>query len=325
MFPSLSSTAVVALSLCSAIGSASVLPRASKQVYPGFKNLKYLFTLGDSYTASGFNLTNGSPLPTSGNPLGNPVYPGWTSANGPNWVDYLTVEFNKTELLTYNLAYGGATIDADLVTPYIPTVLSLKDQVEGLFVPILGPKPSYAPWKSSDSLFLIWIGINDIGGSYWNGDFENFHTVLMDEYFALIEQLYTTGARNFVFVNVPPVDRSPLTIGQGAQSVALEAEALESYNGMVETRVKALKKAHKDVWAQVFDSSKLFNKILDHPSEYGLKNTTGYCESYQNGTPAQDTLYDECLIPVNEYFWLNSLHPTAPVHKVMAKELAKTL
>lgn len=108
----------------------------------------------------------------------------------------------------------------------------------------------------------------------------------MDEYFSLIEQLYTTGARNFVFVNVPPIDRSPLTIGQGAQSVALEAEALESYNGMVETRVKALKKAHKDVWAQVFDSSKLYNKILDHPSQYGLKNTTGYCESYQKYEPS---------------------------------------
>lgn len=26
--------------------------------------------------------------------------------SGPAWIDYLTVEFNKTELLTYNLAYG---------------------------------------------------------------------------------------------------------------------------------------------------------------------------------------------------------------------------
>lgn len=107
----------------------------------------------------------------------------------------------------------------------------------------------------------------------------------MDEYFSLIEELYTTGARNFVFINVPPVDRSPLTVGQGAESVALEAEAIKSYNGMVETRVKALKTAHNDVWAQVFDSNKVFNKILDNPSKYGLKNATGYCESYTKYEP----------------------------------------
>jgi hypothetical protein len=35
---------------------------------------------GDSYTTTSFNLTDGSPLPTPGNPLGNPTYPGWTSA-----------------------------------------------------------------------------------------------------------------------------------------------------------------------------------------------------------------------------------------------------
>lgn len=27
-------------------------------------------------------------------------------SSGPAWIDYLTTEFNKTELLTYNLAYG---------------------------------------------------------------------------------------------------------------------------------------------------------------------------------------------------------------------------
>lgn len=26
--------------------------------------------------------------------------------SGPAWVDYLTVEFNKSEVMTYNLAYG---------------------------------------------------------------------------------------------------------------------------------------------------------------------------------------------------------------------------
>lgn len=165
--------------------------------------------------------------------------------------------------------------------PWMPTVLSLKDQVESLFLPILGPKPSFAPWKSSDSLFTFWIGINDIGNSYWNQDFDNFHNKLMDEYFRIVEELYTSGARNFVFLNVPAINRSPLTVGQGQQSIDLETEALASFNGKVEQRVKALKDAHKGVWAQVFDSKKMFDKIMDKPQSYGLKNAVTYCDSYQ--------------------------------------------
>lgn len=57
-----------------------------------------------------------------------------------------------------------------LVTPYEPTVLSLTDQVNA-FLPTAGTKPAAAPWTSSDTLFSFWIGINDIGNSYYqSGD-----------------------------------------------------------------------------------------------------------------------------------------------------------
>ena len=57
--------------------------------------------------------------PSLGNPLGNPPYPGYTSSNGPNWVDYLTVKYNQSLVETYNIAFGGATIDSDLVAPLV--------------------------------------------------------------------------------------------------------------------------------------------------------------------------------------------------------------
>ena len=46
-----------------------------------------------------------------------------TSSNGPNWVEFLTDTYNVTDTKLVNLAYGGATIDSALVTPYLPTVL----------------------------------------------------------------------------------------------------------------------------------------------------------------------------------------------------------
>ena len=31
----------------------------------------------------------------------------------------------------------------------------------------------------------------------------------------------------------------------------------------------------------------------------------------------------ECAVPVNQYFWLNSLHPTYPMHDVVAEGVSK--
>jgi hypothetical protein len=64
-----------------------------------------------------------------------------------------------------------ATVDSNLVTPYLPTVQSIVTQVS-LFQRYLAPKPAAAKWTSDDSLFAFWIGINDVGNSfYWVSHF----------------------------------------------------------------------------------------------------------------------------------------------------------
>lgn len=78
------------------------------------------------------------------------------------------MKYNKSLILTYNYAYGGATIDASLVAPYESTVLSMTDQVNE-FLNSVATKPASTPWTSADSLFSFWIGINDIGNSYYLG------------------------------------------------------------------------------------------------------------------------------------------------------------
>ena len=85
-----------------------------------------------------------------------------------HWIDVDTTVHNNSLVLTYNYAYGGATINATLVQPYEPTVLSLIDQVNQ-FLAGAAKKPATAPWTSTNSLFSVWIGINDIGNSYYLG------------------------------------------------------------------------------------------------------------------------------------------------------------
>ena len=143
-----------ALSLSLLASTALAVPHASFSYhYPRQSTQKYFITFGDSYSSTSFNITGEKP--SSSNPLGNPPFPGWTSAGGANWIGQLVGTYNSSLLLNYNLAYGGATVNASLVAPYTPEVYSLIDQVTE-FTQYLAPKPEFAPWSANSTLFGVW-------------------------------------------------------------------------------------------------------------------------------------------------------------------------
>jgi len=87
-----------------------------------------------------------------------------------------------------------------------------------------------------------------------------------------------------VFLNVPPVDRSPLTSRQGAASQALEKADIEAFNDKIGDLADQLKDAHSDANIFTVNTNELFTEVLDRPSPFpqtaGYKNTTAYCDAY---------------------------------------------
>ncbi|TFK33795.1 fungal cellulose binding domain-containing protein [Crucibulum laeve] len=261
-------------------------------------------TSGDSYTQTGF--TPSGALPSDSNPFGNPTYPGYTSTGGENWVGYVTTQYNKSLLYTYNYAYGGATIDANLVTPYTPTVLSLTDQVNQ-FLNSVASKPASTPWTSSNSLFSIWIGINDIGNSYYlSGDRAAFSDTLLNAEFALVQKLSNAGARNFLFANVPPVDRSPMMLAQSVDAQAIEKVVITGFNNKLAAKISAFKAANGGVQTFLWDTNAQFTTILNSPSTYGFKDATSYGDG-------------------STIFWINDLHPNSYAHKFFGQEVGQNV
>jgi phospholipase/lecithinase/hemolysin len=261
---------------------------------------------------------------------------GWTSCNGPNWVDFLTVKYNASTVLTYNLADGGATIDAALAKPWKPDVLSLIDQVQKRFLKKYATKPNYAPWSSDNTLFAFWIGINDVGNTYWDKDKTKVNQ-MFKEYSALLEQVYATGARNFVFLGVPPLSRTPLSSGN-AEGVTLEDKAVRAWNSDLIKMSDSLRARHADVTSLIFSTMDVYNKVLDDPLSYpqtkGLKDTKDFCGVYPNipqGSVKNGAgkkvggAKGACKYGADEYFWYNNLHPTSPIHDATAADLAKLL
>ena len=272
----------LALALVSTVSAA---PLATGSTWSGWKNVKHLFVFGDSYTQTGFDVKGTQP--SLSNPFGNPPYPGWTSSNGPNWVGFLTTTYNASKLLTYNVAYGGATVDADLVKPYTPTVVSLKNQVQDQYIPTYGKQAnSAAPWTASDSLHAFFIGINDVGNSWWLDNATTLYDSIFKVYGGLLDQVYDTGARNFLFLSVPPVNLAPLTLQNGDWSIENEGKMIGVWNEKLANMTAAFNARHKNnTTTFIHDTHGLYSAALKDPKAFpqtaGIKNTTSWCKAYE--------------------------------------------
>ncbi|KAG8817563.1 hypothetical protein FRC17_011177, partial [Serendipita sp. 399] len=146
---------------------------------------KFWFSFGDSYTQTWFNVSDPTGQPSLSNPMGNPPYPGYTACGFvPNWVYQTTFIHNSSFVYVYNHAYGGAEIDETLVTPWKEGLKHLGAQVQD-FLDFNAPSKQFYPgWTSENSIFVVWIGINDLGNSFWlHEDYSAFNQVLVNRYF----------------------------------------------------------------------------------------------------------------------------------------------
>ncbi|KAF2170240.1 carbohydrate esterase family 16 protein [Zasmidium cellare ATCC 36951] len=288
--------------------------------FSSWASVTHIISFGDSYTQTGFDPKG--PQPSRANPLGNPDYPGDTSSNGPNWIDFLTTTWNRTLVKTVNLAFGGATVDGDLIPAFAPTVISLKQQINDQYVPIYSKHPSYFNWQPQSTLFTIFIGINDVNNGYNLPNKSQLYSQELTEYAQLVDTLYQTGARNFVLLNVPPIDRDPITTETGEAAVESQKTDIAAWNGKVNSIVKNLNRK-PGVTAFLFDANALYNKVIDEPCSYpetcALKDTSSYCPMYAFGTPTWYSKDPQCEYP------LNTLHPTFRIHNATAREIANRL
>ncbi|KAI4205274.1 MAG: hypothetical protein LQ350_000596 [Teloschistes chrysophthalmus] len=310
--------------------ASSVPPIVTRQVgkvWPGWSNVRYMFAFGDSYTSTSFNIHGTQP--NRDNPLGNPSYPGATSADGPNYVDFLTTTYNQSFIETFNLGYGGATIDPSLVgSPYGYIVQSFRQQVQDEFLPTYASN-SGVQWSGSNSLFTVFFGINDVILSYGPRN-STLNFLLIKSYENLVHQLYAAGARNFLFMNVPPIDRSPGSLARDAATQARLAGYIGEFNFRLILLVYNLAVHYPDTTVWLFDTNWLFTQLLNNgPASFRetatYVNVTDYCTVYQHGTPTLTFFDPSCGAPVNDYLWLNDLHPTYPMHNLIAAQIVQQI
>ena len=111
---------------------------------------------GDSWSDLGFNLSG--PYPNPGSPFGNPTFPSLNESYGAYWPVYLTTQYNASVIETYAVVRGSSLINNTIQ----PSRSDLIQQVRQEFLPLWGSRNA-TTWQPDDTLFLFFLGINDIG------------------------------------------------------------------------------------------------------------------------------------------------------------------
>ncbi|CAG9936829.1 unnamed protein product [Clonostachys rosea f. rosea IK726] len=269
------------------------------------KDTRYLFTFGDSYSRTGFDIKGDKP--TTKNPLGNPAMPGKTSSGGKNWIGYVLEEKNKDhDTLSWNFASGGATVDKSIIVGSKSNVQSFTEQVKS-FQDTVGKKPDYAKWDGDSAAVGVWMGLNDLGTSYYRKNSTKVIEKSVDKYFEELESLYKTGIRKFFLLQVPPTYRTPLIQKKGRSKARKLQKATKAYNKRLNDKLNKFKKSHKDVKAALVKTEASFKKALDTPKSVGAKNNK--CTNKDGKS---------CL-------WRDTYHPGTGIHKLVAAKVTKAL
>jgi len=256
--------------------------------WPGYPGITNMIIFGDSYSSIGY--PNFYPRPDRDHPLGSPspAYFWTESSNKPNWVGHLVAKHKANpDLLVYDYAVGGDDVRA------------LQSQVKIRFLPNVGKQPDWAPWKSNNTLFVTWIGINDCGSLRSDEAIEQVQKKL----FNLEQELYDEGARNFLFIDVPPIDKSPALFRSDAGS--LVGRTYERWNEILGRNVTAFLSENEDVTAMVLSSWDFFNLVFKTPSEYGF----GEGDIHKRYGPV----------------WADNIHPTSRMHEHLAARVNEFL
>ncbi|KAH7141790.1 fungal cellulose binding domain-containing protein [Dactylonectria macrodidyma] len=257
---------------------------------------------GSSTTQTGFNSNGTQPSPSR--PLGNPSLPGWTSSGGLNWVGFDITEFNSSITLSYNFAVGGATTDADLIPPYTTGIRTFVDQVVDYKQLVARESPA---WTRENLLVGVWIGNNDVGGTFGNQDAESLYAKVLDRYFEQLEILHACGVNNFVLLAVGPQHETPLMREKTPETNARLAWAVETYNNLMRRNLKAFKKRNRNVKAWMVVTAAAYYRVLNNLAAFGLPDAT--CTNKDGVSCA----------------WWDNYHPGIEIHHQLGIETARTV
>ncbi|KDQ56113.1 carbohydrate esterase family 16 protein [Jaapia argillacea MUCL 33604] len=241
--------------------------------WPGWASIQDLVIFGDSYSST---------------PRSDELA---AETESRNWVEHIAHSRRTSSgdvIEFHNFASAGDTAEDDLA-----------DQLKRFFAqfPAKVSQKSGPPLNPGKTLYVIWIGINDCGRT-WEDDLEEIMEVVSD---ALHDLYVKAGARNFLLVDVPPMDRSPGGVDQQTEL----AGRCSTWNTLLRSQASSFADESKQASVVVFSAHRVLSDILDDPTEY----------EFGSDAPEED----------GGEIWSDELHITSAVQGIIASRLESAL
>ncbi|WVW81024.1 hypothetical protein I302_103015 [Kwoniella bestiolae CBS 10118] len=209
-------------------------------------------------------------------------------ATDMKWADYLYAVFHDFHILQYwNLAKVGATIHHSVLPPGLESYGTFETQIndfEDLFTPL--PGPTQVNWHSNDTLFIVVFGINDNGrlnrdDLHGGGSLDVPATTkaLVDSLMSQSRRLHSLGARNFLFMTLPPLHLSPkykLPSQVGYDIHERVEVSVKHFNDNLRSSVKQFEDELGDSNVMLFDLNKFWKILLDYPELFGISDVSRF-------------------------------------------------
>ncbi|KAH9868877.1 hypothetical protein J1614_007952 [Plenodomus biglobosus] len=314
---------------------------------------KTLVTFGDSFTDENrlgyFINNNGSAPPVAWEqPVGLT-----TASGGRNWARYASIYSNAT---LYNYAVSGAVCSNEVTPRNFAAINAPFPDIAGYEVPafisdskaLTSNGTKFFTGKASSTVYAIWIGTNDLGNDAFLTDSQVPGKTVSDYIDCVYDQvtrLYDNGARNFILMNLTPLDlipqyASPEMNGLPATQFFANKPLFNAsaIHGRMQQTVSALNQiyAYRTPFAALmsgdyhgaqfanFNVNKLMTDIYYNPAQYlngtaplVVQGVNRLC-SPQGGNCTRSPSPDS-------FMWYDALHPSEQTGRVVAREFVKVM
>jgi len=262
-----------------------------------------IIAFGDSLSDNGnFYSLSGDTIPPS-----PPYYQGRFS-NGPVWVEDMAASLNIT---LNDLAVGGAYTDNNNVAPGAPGL-----QTEVAFY------TAHNPTADPNALYTFGAGGNDLL-------FENNvnPSQVATNVITAVSTLIGLGAKNILVGNLADLGTLPWSAEHGDAYAKYETLLTQAFNTSLSIDLSKLAQANPDVKLNLLDVYTMSNNTLNfYQNSGGALNPNNCITNAPSYNYSTISLVNGCsAASSNNYFFWDDVHPTAPVHAIIAQNAINQL